>query len=59
MPQRIGERFRAFTDEHPLDPVSGVASRRSLLSVLSKSGRLSRWELDEIFLSEEMVEVPR
>jgi len=42
-----------FDDERRIDPVTGRKEKKTLKSVLNKKGKISRYELDEIFLEDE------
>ncbi len=41
-----------FDDEKRVDPVTGRKEKKSMVSVLNKKGRLTKHELDEIFLDD-------
>jgi len=43
---------RSFEDERRVDPVTGRKEKKSIISVLNKKGRLTKHELDEIFLED-------
>lgn len=44
---------RGFDDEKRVDPVTGRKEKKSMMSVLNKKGRLSKFEMDEIFLEDD------
>jgi len=41
-----------FNDEKRVDPVTGRKEKKSMVSVLNKKGKISKYELDEIFLDD-------
>ncbi len=41
-----------FDDERRVDPVTGRKEKKSMVSVLNKKGRITKHELDEIFLDD-------
>lgn len=43
----------SFEDEHRTCPITGRKEKKSLISQLNKKGKLSRFEMDEIFLSDD------
>lgn len=58
--QRDGHRkFHAFTDERFTDPITGQQSAKSMLSILNRREKLTRLEMDSVFMPEEMLVAPR
>lgn len=45
---------RGFDDEQRSCPVTGRKEKKTLRSVLNKKGRISRYEMDEIFLEDDI-----
>jgi hypothetical protein len=46
------EMEASFDDERRVDPFTGRKEKKSMISVLNKKGRLSKHEMDEIFLED-------
>lgn len=43
----------SFEDEVKVCPITGRKEKKSLISVLNKKGKISSYEMDEIFLNDE------
>lgn len=62
LPPKLGEMMideneleeQAFDDERRVDPVTGRKEKKSMISVLNKKGRLTKHEMDEIFLEDDV-----
>lgn len=46
------DNYEAFEDEVKTCPITGRKEKKTLKSVLNKKGKISKYEMDEIFLED-------